>query len=149
MHSSSKTPKFFGKLVLENSVQSTPNAKQVLLDQILSKLDENGMIPDKNENVRVLSALDEAIVNSMRHGNKMVSAKKLHVKLFVDSDKWAIFIEDEGDGFDYSNMEKFLSSDDPFSGYGRGINIMNEQVDSLTYFGKGNKLYMVRSPNDA
>src|SRR5262245_35982013 len=45
-------------------------------------------------------ALEEALVNASKHGNRMDRKKKVHIKYSVTPDRFDIRIADEGPGFD-------------------------------------------------
>ncbi len=134
----------FGKLILEHTAAGTPEIKQTLLEIVLSKLQDEGMIKDSDEKIRAMSALDEAIVNAIFHGNKKDPSKNIHIRLYTDNNRWGVCIEDEGDGFDYKKALKRKADDDKLSEHGRGIIIIMKQMDSVEYFDNGNKLFMTR-----
>lgn len=61
----------------------------------------------------------------------------------LDSGRITVSIEDSGDGFDYETAKKIMS--DAKTPSGRGIKLISELCDSLTYSGKGNRAEAVYS----
>src|SRR5262249_2203052 len=49
-------------------------------------------------------ALEEALVNAIKHGNKMDRAKRVHIKYSVTPDRFDVRIADEGTGFNPSDV---------------------------------------------
>jgi len=95
-------------------------------------------------------ALEEALVNAMKHGNGMDPEKKVRVSCSVDSQQAHIEIEDEGEGFrpedvpdptDIENLEKPC---------GRGIMLMKAFLNVVKYSETGNLVVLekIRSTGD-
>jgi anti-anti-sigma factor len=80
----------------------------------------------------------------MLHGNKLDPARKVRVVLCADAERWGAIIEDEGDGFQPSDIPDPNDLETMLSESGRGIQLMDGYLDELLYNRKGNRLLMVR-----
>src|SRR2546422_2205364 len=56
-------------------------------------------------------ALEEAIVNAIKHGNRMDAGKRVHVRFRVEADRFEIGITDEGPGYDPDSLPDPLSDE--------------------------------------
>src|SRR3954471_18366017 len=70
--------------------------------QILKEIERHGFNPNSLFATRL--ALEEAMVNAIKHGNKLDPKKKVVVEAKVTRDRVEIEIEDEGPGFVRSNI---------------------------------------------
>ena len=89
-------------------------------------------------------ALEEAIINAMKHGNHMDKARKVIISYSVDDKRAVISVEDEGGGFDPNavpdpTLERYIEAP-----HGRGIMLMKAYMDSVTFSESGNKVTMVK-----
>ena len=87
-------------------------------------------------------ALEEALVNAIKHGNNMDPEKQVRVRCRIDAHKVRVEIEDEGEGFapdlvpdptDDENLEKPC---------GRGIMLMRAFLTHLEYNEVGNRVVL-------
>jgi len=70
--------------------------------------------------------VDEAVTNAMEHGNKWDPRKSIHLSIWTDSRNIHISIEDEGNGFDFSNHVSEFVKGNKLSQRGRGISIIRK-----------------------
>ena len=95
-------------------------------------------------------AVEEALVNAIKHGNQLDPTKHFRVAYTIDEKLFTITIYDEGPG---SNPEEVpdpreeCNLDRPC---GRGVFIIRHFMTSVEYQGKGNIVHMTkdRSPED-
>jgi hypothetical protein len=64
--------------------------------------------------------------------------------LCADGERWGALVEDEGDGFDPSDIPDPDDLRTVLSETGRGIRLMDGYLDELLYNQKGNRLLMIR-----
>ena len=95
-------------------------------------------------------ALEEALVNAIKHGNRMDPNKTVRIKCQVLEDKVRITIEDEGEGFNASEVPDPTMDENLEKPGGRGIMLMRSFMTLIEYNEKGNRLVMekVREQND-
>ena len=66
-------------------------------EQIVGGMESRGYAPRDVFGVRL--ALEEALVNAIKHGNKMDPDKVVNVKWEIDEEHVRVVIEDQGEGF--------------------------------------------------
>jgi serine/threonine-protein kinase RsbW len=83
-------------------------------------------------------ALEEALVNAVKHGNKGDPAKRVRVRYRVtDVEFWAE-VQDEGAGFDPSAVPDPLDEEGLARPSGRGLLMMRHYLDDVGYDERGN-----------
>ena len=87
-------------------------------------------------------ALEEAIVNAIKHGNQMDKAKKVHVRFRVLPDRFDIGITDEGPGYDPGDVPDPLADENLERPCGRGLFLMQHYMTEVTVHPPGNRLTM-------
>lgn len=83
-------------------------------------------------------ALEEALANAVKHGNKYDAEKAVHVKYEVDSEGMVATIQDEGEGFDQSAVPDPTDEENLDRANGRGVFLMDQFMDSVEYNDIGN-----------
>jgi len=92
-----------------------------------------------------IMALNEIIVNSLEHGNKFETDKKIFIEICIGRDYITAEVEDQGSGFDW---HKYISKDFDIShadDRGRGIMMAAKGCDDLFYNQKGNKAHLIQN----
>ncbi|MBU1924278.1 MAG: response regulator [Candidatus Omnitrophica bacterium] len=92
----------------------------------------------------ILMALDEALTNAAKHGNKYDPQKKIFVHTQVDKEKIELLIKDEGEGFNPDKLVDPLSSEGMERGCGRGVFLMKNYMDEVAFNDTGNEVKMVK-----
>lgn len=87
-------------------------------------------------------ALEEAIVNAIKHGNQMDNAKKVHVFFRVDPDRFDVGVTDEGPGYDPEDVPDPLADENLERPSGRGLLLMRHYMTEVTIHPPGNRLTM-------
>ena len=54
---------------------------------------------------KIYLCVSEAVLNSIKHGNKNDLQKNVSIKIDFDTEQFKIQVEDEGDGFDINMIE--------------------------------------------
>ena len=91
---------------------------------------------------RVRLAVEEALVNAMKHGNHMDSDKSVFVAYTANSERIRIEIEDNGQGFRDLLVPSPLTESNLQKPTGRGIMLMRSFMNSIEYNEVGNRLVM-------
>lgn len=87
-------------------------------------------------------ALEEALVNAIKHGNKMDLDKVVRVDWQISDDHVRIQIQDQGVGFDVSAVPDPTDDENLDKPGGRGIMLMRSFMSLIEYNDKGNVLTM-------
>ena len=88
--------------VLRETIPSDYGAGRDLQERILRDVQRHGFTTDNAFAIRI--ALEEALVNAIKHGNRLDRGKKIHVEARVTKERAEITIEDEGPGFNRSDI---------------------------------------------
>ncbi len=88
---------------------------------------------DEDSRDDILTAVHEALVNAIVHGNKEEEDLHVALRLALHPDQLEIRIRDEGRGFDPDSVPNPLSSGNLFKPSGRGIHLMRVLMDKVTF----------------
>jgi len=89
-------------------------------------------------------AIEEAIVNAIKHGNRRDTAKNIHVSWTVCPQRIVVTVEDEGPGFDLSAVPDCTAEENLDKPSGRGITLMKSFLSSVEYNERGNRVTLVK-----
>lgn len=87
-------------------------------------------------------ALEEALVNAIRHGNRSDINKEVGLRFYLNDNRLLMEIEDEGAGFDPAKLpdpteDEFLDRPN-----GRGVLLIRTFMTRVDYLGRGNLCVM-------
>jgi serine/threonine-protein kinase RsbW len=89
----------------------------------------------------ILVTIEEAVKNSIIHGNKNDINKKVIITYHSSSRGLTFRIEDEGEGFDYSSIPDLLECDESVAAkIGKGIFLIRALADNIFYNDAGNSI---------
>ena len=89
-------------------------------------------------------ALEEALVNAIKHGNQMDRAKKVHIAYRVGPERFDIHIRDEGPGFDPADVPDPTAAENLERPCGRGLMLMRHYMTEVEYNATGNSVSMTK-----
>ena len=101
---------------------------QLVFDDALSRM---GLDEDTRHWVGI--AIREAVANAIKHGNRQDPDKEVDVELAVAPDEAVIRVWDHGEGFDPTEVEDPLEPENLLKPHGRGIFYMKNFMDSIEY----------------
>jgi serine/threonine-protein kinase RsbW len=87
-------------------------------------------------------SLEEALINSIKHGNKLDPQKRVKVECTVKSKFFEISIQDEGAGFEREKVPDPTAEENLTKCSGRGLLLMEAYMDEVKYSDRGRKIYM-------
>lgn len=88
-------------------------------------------------------ALNEAVINALIHGNKKDPSKLVQIDFIDDCTFYSFTVKDQGQGFDFLNIQNPVSSDNIYKESGRGIFIMKQYSDKVLFEDNGRKATMI------
>jgi serine/threonine-protein kinase RsbW len=97
-----------------------------------------------NELFSVELALEEALVNAIKHGNQLDPDRKVRVAYSITPERFDIRIEDEGDGFDPCDVPDPTLPENLARPCGRGLLLIRSFMNDVTYHGRGNIVTMTK-----
>ena len=89
-------------------------------------------------------ALEEAINNAIRHGNRSDPAKSVRVAYHVDTDQVWLEVEDEGDGFEPAAIPDPTLEENLDQPGGRGLLFIRTFMNLVEYYNDGNQVRMLK-----
>jgi GAF domain-containing protein len=99
----------------------------------------------KNEMVEVELAVQEALVNAIRHGCGNDPNKQVQCCVTFDATgELVIVVRDPGPGFDVTTLPNPLEGDNLFKGSGRGVFLINQLMDTVEFTDGGRKVLMLK-----
>ena len=126
-------------------IPSTTEAGQELLDRIVGKIETlESFSPRDAFGIRL--ALDEAIVNAIKHGNGFHPDKTVRVNCLIDDEVFRIEIEDQGSGFCLEDVPDPTEEENLELPCGRGIMLMRSFMSKIEYNPSGNKVLLEKRP---
>lgn len=87
---------------------------------------------------KIYLCVSEAVLNSIKHGNKNDLQKNVSIRIDFDTEQFKIQVEDEGDGFDINMIEDPTKRKNLKNEEGRGIFIITKLSEQIEYNKKGN-----------
>ncbi|MFQ5410652.1 MAG: ATP-binding protein [Phycisphaerae bacterium] len=98
----------------------------------------------ENTTFAVKLALEEAMTNAFRHGNKCDPSKHITVRYEVTPERIEIEILDEGEGFEPNRVPDPTLPENIDRPHGRGIMLMRSYLDEVEYCETGNTVRLVK-----
>ena len=130
---------------IEFELPSAISLMHIVLEYLMKRVERLGVIKPEQSNLFV--ALDEAFVNAVKHGNKFDSKKLVRITAEISKQEARFTIEDEGEGFDVTNIPDPLDPKNLFKTSGRGVLFIYNIMDEVKYNDRGNRLTMVKRKN--
>jgi serine/threonine-protein kinase RsbW len=132
---------------IEDSIQefdfvipSDTAAGESVQQRIIGLLEE--LKYDERDVFGVRLAIEEALVNAIKHGNRMDPAKTVRICGHVAFQKVRIEIEDQGEGFQPGEVPDPTADENLERPCGRGIMLMRAFMSSITFNASGNRVIL-------
>ena len=127
-------------------IPSDTEAGQAVQERIVSRLESLEYSMRDVFGVRL--ALEEALVNAIKHGNGLDPDKTVRVNCLIEDDLLRVEIEDQGPGFNMSDVPDPTADENLERPCGRGIMLIKSFMTSVEYNAKGNRVVLekIRSP---
>ena len=103
---------------------------------------------DSRDRFSVRLALEEALVNSIKHGHHRKHNQSIRVSVLVNGEAIRIEIEDHGQGFNPETIPSPLKEENLTKSNGRGLMLLKSFMDTLEYNETGNRLIMEKLRTD-
>ncbi len=111
-------------------------------EKILAKVAKQGYPQQALFAIRL--AVEEGLNNAIKHGNRFDPEKNITLTYEVTDSQAVIRIQDEGKGFNLSDVPNPTSDENLEKPYGRGIMLMNAYMDNVRFNERGNEVCMVK-----
>ncbi len=123
-------------------IASDLRAARQVEERILSQTEALGYSPECNFAIRL--ALEEAIVNAHRHGNRGDASRSITISYSITRERAVIRVMDEGAGFDPSQIPDPTEPGRIALPNGRGLMLMRSYLDAVRYNECGNEVELVK-----
>ena len=124
------------------SIPSDTSQGREIQEKIIALLEDRSFSERDLFGVRL--ALEEAIVNAIKHGNGMDASKQVHIDCTFQEDRVKIVIRDEGPGFDVQSVPDPTADENLDKPGGRGIMLMRSFMNRIEYNDSGNRIVLVK-----
>ena len=125
---------------VEFSIPSDLNEARSLQEHIEKQLEQCHFEDKEIFGIRL--ALEEAIVNAIKHGNQMDKGKKVHIRFRVVPERFDVGVTDEGAGYDLNDVPDPLADENLERPSGRGLFLMQYYMTEVVVHPPGNRLTM-------
>ncbi|MFO0837475.1 MAG: ATP-binding protein [Phycisphaerae bacterium] len=126
----------------EMVVQNDLRAVKIPEDRIMSLLERAGYDGDTLFAIKL--ALEEALTNAVKHGNKNDRAKRVVVRYHIDPSRVVVAIRDQGNGFRPTAVPDPTAEENLERPNGRGIMLMQAYMTRVQYNEAGNEVWMLK-----
>ena len=123
---------------LDTHIPSHPDEGVTIIRQLLEQLEKNGW-RDKDV-FGIHMAMEEALMNAIKHGNLRDPEKSVHVIAAISCDQFYARVTDEGSGFDPCEVPDPTLEENLEKTCGRGLMLMNNFVDVVKFNERGNSV---------
>lgn len=135
-------------VVYERTWPSRIDLKQEIMDEVVDLLIGKGWVAE-DDRAWLYLCFDEVVVNAMLHGNEGDPRLEVTITVRADPTRWVFTIADQGDGFSETAIPDENQPESLMLEHGRGIRIMQEWLDDLTYYRGGSLAWLARRRADA
>ena len=140
---SKRPPPACGEILIDREIPSDLALVTPLVFRTIEFLKSGNFVRRENESTIAL-CLEEALQNSVKHGNQRDFKKKVRLQVFLGEDEWGVIISDEGPGFDLKSVRNPLDTDALWGESGRGLYLMSHYMDRTDYYNGGNTVVMAK-----
>lgn len=120
--------------VVEGDLEEVYKVEQ----EIIEDLERQGY--DDNALFSIRLALDEALINALKHGNRGDPGRMLKIDYQADRNRVVISVEDEGEGFDHRHVIDPTEKEHLRRTHGRGIFLIRKFTHGVEFNDKGNRV---------
>ena len=115
------------------------HALHAVIMEILSQMSLDEELSDQ-----INLAVVEAGTNAIKHGNQEDPEKRTHFEFIIQSDRFTVVIQDEGQGFDREQVPDPMQPENLFKSSGRGLFLIESCMDDVIYEKSGALIKMVK-----
>lgn len=124
----------------EHVFPSDRAAGRAIIDEIVARLHSDQWHAHDVFSIRL--ALEEAIINAIRHGNASVVTKQVRLVARLSEVRFVVEIADEGPGFRMDDVPDCTMPENLDKPSGRGVMLMRSYMTRVEYNEQGNAVFM-------
>ena len=115
------------------------------VQEAIERLLQGGPFTD-HEIFGIRLAIEEALINAIKHGNQMDRAKLVRISYALGRNLFEIHIADEGPGFDPADVPDPTAVENLERPCGRGLMLMKHYMSEVAFNPCGNVVRMCKVP---
>ena len=123
-------------------IPSEPSEARRVQDRIERLLQEH--LANDHDVFSIKLALEEALVNAIKHGNQYDRGKSVEVAYEIYPDRFVVRITDQGTGFDPADVPDPTAVENLERPCGRGLMLMRHYMTEVNYNASGNSVHMTK-----
>ncbi len=124
------------------SIPSDFAASRELQHQIIRRIADCGY--NEQTIFAIKLALEEAMINAIKHGNKLDMKKQVHVSYAINPQRVEFVIEDEGPGFVREEVPDPTLEENICKCSGRGLLLIEAYMNTVEFSRGGRRLHMIK-----
>lgn len=124
-------------------IPSDPIKGVNLIRELLKVLEDHEW--SEKDRFGIHMALEEAIMNAIKHGNQRDPSKSVTVLAKLSDKQFYINVKDEGPGFNPEDVPDPTLDDNLTKPSGRGLMLMKVYMDEVLYSEKGTRVELLKS----
>lgn len=130
----------------DHCIQSVPDACAEITVALLDQLEKTGW--SNKDTFGIHMAVEEAVMNAIRHGNQCCPDKEVRVKIEILGDRFYACITDQGCGFDPDDLPDPTDDKNIENTSGRGVMLMRSFVDEVVFNDQGNSVELKKNKSN-
>jgi serine/threonine-protein kinase RsbW len=120
----------------------TTDGIEPVVERLAAEMDAAGY-PSRDV-FAVRLALEEAVVNAIKHGHQGDPSKEVRVAFRVSPERVVLEVEDQGPGFCPEDVPDPLDPENLERSCGRGVFLMRHYMNEVTYNDRGNRVTLCK-----
>lgn len=132
----------FLKIEFSKTFRTRLDVVDVATSDLLKELNKLSLSEDILFHIKL--CVQEALINALKHGNKLNENLHVTLKAFLSCEVLDIFVEDQGSGFDHSCIENPAEDKNIEQISGRGIFLIKNYMDQVDFFDGGRGIRMIK-----
>lgn len=137
---------FSRKYPIDVLINSDPAEAREIQDRIEQLLVECRY--EHHEIFGIKLAVEEAVVNAIKHGNQLDASKKVRIACAVSPERIDVLVNDEGPGFDPNELPDPTAPENLERPCGRGVMLMRHYMTDVRFNERGNAVAMSKIRQD-
>ncbi len=127
----------------DKRIDSEPDNCAKIIETLLVQLESFGW--SNRDSFGIHMAMEEAILNAIRHGNQCDPEKQVHVKIEICHERFYSQVTDQGAGFRLCDVPDPTLEENLDNTCGRGVMLIKNFVDQVQYNEAGNSVELVKT----
>ncbi|MBI5862999.1 MAG: ATP-binding protein [Planctomycetes bacterium] len=128
----------FSEIVVASDLRSVKQPEARILNALL----RNNYSEESTFAIKL--ALEEALTNGVKHGNRGDAKKTLTVRFYIDAERVVIMVRDQGAGFVPDLVPDPTADENLERPSGRGIMLMHAYMTRICFNETGNEVWMYK-----